>query len=406
MATGWKGLWQGHWKWLLAVAALLAVMALAWSRWQGPQLEVLTVERRDLLQTVVVSGHVEAPHRADIAAQITGTVLRVPVREGQEVQAGDVLVELNPAEAQAAAQQAEAALAQARAQLRQLRELQQPQAEQALRQAQATLDNAQAAAQRSEDLFSQGFVGQAARDDARRSLALADAQWRSARKALEALDPSGSQVALGEAAVSSAQANAAAALARLSYTRVRAPQGGQLIARNVEPGDVVQAGKLLMTLSPQGPTQLVAEVDEKNLRLLQVGQPALASADAYAQRRFAARLAYINPGVNAQTGAVLVKFDLPAVPPELRQDMTVSIDIEVARRPQALLLPVGALHDAETASPWVLRVSEGQAERRAVKLGLRASGWAEVLDGLAEGDRVLPAAAEIAAGDRVRVVKP
>lgn len=397
-----------HWRWQpwARGLAVLALVAVAWRWWQGAPLETSELRRQDLVQTVVVSGHVETPHRADIAAQITGTVLEVPVREGQSVKAGDLLVALNPAEAQAALAQAEAALVQARAQRRQLEELQRPQAELALRQSAATLETTRASAERADALFAQGFIGQAARDEAQRALILADAQWRSAQRALEALAPNGSQLALAVAAVGSAQANAAAAAARLAYTRVRAPQAGLLIARNVEAGDVVQAGKLLMTLSPAGQTQLVAEVDEKNLRLLALGQAALASADAYPQRRFDARLAYINPGVNAQTGAVQVKFDLPAAPAELRQDMTVSIDIEVARRPQALLLPVAALREPALAAPWVLRVVEGRAERCVPKLGLRAGGWVEVLEGLTPGDRVLPATAAVAAGDRVRVAAP
>ena len=125
-----------------------------------------------------------------------------------------------------------------------------------------------------------------------------------------------------------------------------APRDGTLIARNVEVGDVVQPGKVLMRLSPAGLTQLVVDIDEKNLHLLALGQRALASADAYAQQRFTAELSYINPGVNAQTGSVQVKLDVPNPPPKLQQDMTVSVDIEVARHAQALLLPGSVVHDA------------------------------------------------------------
>ena len=168
-------------------------------------------------------------------------------------------------------------------------------------------------------------------------------------------------------------------------------------------GDVVQPGKLLMTLSPAGLTQLVVQIDEKNLRLLALGQQALASADAYPQQRFAAELAYINPGVNAQTGAVEVKLDVASPPPILRQDMTVSVDIEVARRAVALVVPVAAMHDAEGAAPWVLRVESGRALRRPVRLGLRGGGVCEVLDGVRAGDLLLPLATALADGDHVRV---
>jgi HlyD family secretion protein len=166
-------------------------------------------------------------------------------------------------------------------------------------------------------------------------------------------------------------------------------------------GDVVQPGKVLMTLSPQGRTQLVVAIDEKNLALLALGQQALVSADAYPTTRFAATLVYINPGVNATTGAVEVKLDVAAPPAVLKQDMTVSVDIEVARRAQALIVPLSAVHDAD-AAPWVLRLERQHAARRPVQLGLRSGGLAEVLGGLAEGDAVLVGSAGVKAGARVR----
>jgi HlyD family secretion protein len=128
------------------------------------------------------------------------------------------------------------------------------------------------------------------------------------------------------------------------------------------------------------------------------------SADAYPLERFEARLSYINPGVNAQTGAVEVKLEVPSPPSVLKQDMTVSIDIEVARRTNSLLVPVSALEDAQgpdAQSGSVLRIEQGRAVRRPVRLGLRSAGWAEVLEGLQEGDRVVPVAAMVSPGQRV-----
>jgi len=328
------------------------------------------------------------------------------VAEGQGVKTGDLLVELTSTELRASERQAKLAVTQAQARLRQLREVQGPVAEQTLRQAQANLDNASAALRRNQDLFTQGFIGEAALDDFRKAVELADAQRRSAQKQLDTAGTAGSDYALTAAAEAEAQANLEAARARSGYAFLRAPLDGTLIGRNVEVGDVVQPGKALMTLSPSGRTQLVVEIDEKNLRLLALGQKALASADAYPQQRFAAVLVYINPGVNAQTGAVEVKLDVPAPPSAIRQDMTVSVDIEVARRPNALLVSASVVHDADAAAPWVLRLEDGRAVRRPVGLGLRSGGFAEVLDGLRAGDVVLPATAAIESGARVRATLP
>ncbi len=391
-------------KLLLAAAALAVVAAAAWGwrAWRGVEVATQPVQRRDLVQTVVASGRVQAPHRADIASQITAAVVAVPVRQGQAVTAGQLLIELQSAEARALERQALLAVTQAQARLRQLREVQAPVAEQALRQARATLDVARAAAARSENLFQQGFIGSAALDEARKGLELAAAARESARKQWESQQPSGSDYALAEANLAQAEAGLDVARARLRYTRITAPRAGTLIDRNVEVGDVVQPGKTLLVLSPEGQTQLVVDLDERHLRRLALGQSALASADAFPGQRFAATLAYINPGVNAQTGSVQVKLDVPQPPPNLAQDMTVSVDIEIARRPQALVIGLDAVHEPDGPAPWVLKLQDGRAKQQAVRLGLKAGGLAEVLDGLQAGDTLVSGADAVHDGQRVR----
>jgi HlyD family secretion protein len=407
---GWLALARRHaGKALLLVAATVLAVLLG-PRWlQGPQVQVDPVVQREFVQSVVASGRVETPHRVDLGAQITGTVLRVPVAEGQAVAAGTVLIELEATEQRATVRQAELAVLQARARLRQLRELQAPLAEQSLGQARANHALARQALQRNRELLAQGFIGQAALDESLRAEQVAAAQLRSAEQQLAAAGPDGSDTALAEAALAQAQAGVEAALARLRYASIVAPVAGTLITRNVEPGDVVQPGKVLMVLSPTSPTgdtQLVVQIDEKNLRLLKLGQPALASADAFPAQRFPAELVYINPSVDAQRGAIEVKLRVASPPATLRQDMTVSIDIEVARRAGAVLVPVDALRQADTATPWVLKVDGGHARRQAVRLGLRSGGVAEVLDGLRPGDVVVPAATvpAVVDGQRIRAL--
>ncbi len=389
----------GQLLWGLLVLFLGAAL-LRW--WMGPLVQTETVQRRDLLQTVVASGRVETPHRVNIGAQITGTVARVPVTEGQTVKAGDVLIELVGTELQSARRQAQQAVVQAQNRLRQLVELQGPVVLQTLRQAQASLDTAQASWQRNGALFEQGFIGQAALDESRKALALADAQVLAAQKQVTSTRAGGAEHSLALGAVTEAQANAEIVNAKVRYAVIQAPANGQLIGRHVEVGDVVQAGKVLMTLSPEGAMQLVVQIDEKNLRLMALGQQALASADAYPQQPFKAQVGYINPGINAQTGAVEIKLDLLEPQHNLKQDMTVSVDLVVARKPQVLALQVGHVNEISGASPWVWLLQAGHAVRRPVRLGLRGGVWVEVLEGLREGDAVIALPAALREGQRVR----
>ena len=83
--------------------------------------------------------------------------------------------------------------------------------------------------------------------------------------------------------------------------------------------------------------------------------------------------------------------------------MTVSIDIEAARRPDALSLPCDSLHEA-AGQPWVMAVRDGRTVRQPVKLGLRGAGRCEVVDGLSEGEAVLSASATLGEGRRVAAV--
>ena len=210
---------------------------------------------------------------------------------------------------------------------------------------------------------------------------------------------------VAQTALAQATSSLAAAKARLSYTVIKAPSDGVLIARDVERGDVVAPGKTLMVLSPNAETQLLINVDEKNLSQLSLGQSAVASADAFPNRRFAARVAYINPGVDATTATVEVKLIVPSPPAYLRQDMTVSVDILTVTRQHTLVLPADGVMDAFTDHPYVLRVDHGRARAAPVSLGVRGGGAVEILGGVREGDLVVPATAKVAAGERIRAYR-
>ncbi len=391
---------------LIVLAALGGAAFAARNLIFGRPAPTYTAVRGDLMQTVVASGRIITPQRVSIGATITERVARIPVDEGQSVKRGDVLIELDDSDERAAVAQAQAAMSQADAKLRQLREVALPAAEQALAQARANALQARQNYERSVALRNKGFVGEAQLDDARRARDVAESQLRTAQVQVTTNRPSGSDVALAQSALEQARANLAAAQAKLGQTVIRAPADGVLISRGVEPGNVVQPGKELMALAPAGETQIVVQIDEKNLALLALGQPAVASADAFPDKRFKADLVYINPGVDPLRGAVEVKLRVPDPPPFLRQDMTVSVDIEVARRKDTVIVPTDAVRDASGPNPWVLALNGRRTVRRPVKLGLRGDGRLEVLSGVTPGDELVPAGnALVKPGQRVRAVK-
>ena len=391
-------------RWSLLAGVLAAATWVGAELMLGPRVAVVASDRGEVVRTIVATGRILAPYRVDIGAQVTGVVAEIPVAEGETVARDRVLIRLEDREASANVRLAEAALAQSRSKLRQIEQVALPTARQSVAQTEANLVAAQAAFTRVEKLKETGFATQAQIDDARKARDVAMAQSRSAHFQLESNLSGGTERVTAEAAVAQAEASVAAARTKLAYTVIAAPAAGVLIARNVERGDVVQPGKTLMTLSPTGETQVVVQIDEKNMAQLALGQKALISADAYPDDRLPAELVYINPSVDPQTATVQVKLRLPSPPAYVRQDMTVSVDIEVARKADALVLPTTAVHDPLTARPWVLIAEDGRAVRRAVRVGLRGDGRVEITEGLRPDDRVIPIRVKVEAGDRVRVI--
>lgn len=347
----------GKTRWIvLALLLALAVSAmLAWSL-RTPRVEVLTLQPGALVRTLQFSARVATLSRVEVGSTLTGRVDQVRVREGAQVRAGEVLLSLETEELDAAVAQAVAAL----------------------RQADATLVAAQATQARGEQLVLQGFYSAAQQDELRRAVDVALAQQGSARAAL------------------------AAARARRVQAVVRSPSDARVLARQVEPGQIVQPGKALLSLALSGPTQLTAQVDERFLDQLQTGQSAQVVADAFARQRFAARVLSIAPLVDAQRGAIEVKFTLDGDPPAyLREDMTLSVEVETARREQALVLPLSVLRDVQGDVANVLVSVDGRATVRPVRLGLRTLEAVEVLQGLRAGDSVV-LASTVRAGQRLQ----
>ena len=210
---------------------------------------------------------------------------------------------------------------------------------------------------------------------------------------------------MAQTLLNQAHANLETAESRLGYATIAAPRDGVLITRNVERGAVVQPGKALLVLAPAGEVQLVLQIDERNLGKISLGQKALASADAYPDQRFAAVVSYINPGVDITRASVEVKLNVADPPDYLRQDMTVSVDIENAAKNSALVLPIRSVHDTLSGQPWVLGIKDGRAVKRPVRLGLRGNSHVEILEGMTEGEVAIPLNSGVLTGQRVRPVR-
>lgn len=374
--------------WLLPVAVVAAVVFLA-LRPRPVQVDVLVVAAEDVQTSVVASGRVLAPARVDVGVTVTGRVQRVAVREGARVAAGELLVELERDELAAAAAQAKAARDRARARLESVATLALPTATQTRAQAEANFALAEREYERARELVAKGFVSQSRVDDAERQLRVARSQLDSARAAEAAQSPLGAEARQAKSQLEEAEAALALALARLAQSAIRAPAAGVVLERVIEPGDIAQAGRRMMTLALDGAVRLIVDVDEKNLPLIASGGTAVATADAFPNERFEAVVAYISPGVDAARGTVELRLDVPRPPAFLKSDMTVSIDVGGPMLKQAVLVPADAVRELQTEAPFVVAVRDGSAQRVGVRTGLQFQGRVQITAGLAAGDRII-----------------
>ncbi len=370
-------------------AVLLAALA-AWWTTRAPLVQAVSARMAPLVRTLQFSARVATASRVEVGSTLTGRVLQVAVSEGAQVKAGDVLVRLESDELRASLAQSQASERQAAARLAGLRSTGRSAAQAGVAQAESVLAAAQAELQRTLDLVARGFISEARLDEVRRAVAVAQAQLDGARAQSAANAEPGTDVAQAQAQLALASAARAAAEARLGEAVLTAPADARVLSRMVEPGQIVQPGRALLGLALAGPLQLVAQVDERYLGQLQPGQVAAVLADAYPTQRFTARVLSIAPLVDAQRGAIEVKFSLPPpLPAFLREDMTLSVEVETARREQALVVPADALRSDESTGPSVWLARDGRVQARKVRLGLRTLDAVEILDGLSAGEVVL-----------------
>ena len=293
--------------------------------------EVVTVERRAMAYDVSAVGSLVSNESVVLRPEIAGRIARIGFRDGEAVQRGAVLVELDNA-----VQRAE------------------------LQQARAKLTLAKANSGRTEDLFARNFVSQSSRDNARAELDLARASLDLAQ-------------------------------ARLDRTVIRAPFAGVVGIRSVSPGDFVQDGDALINLEDIATLKLDFRLPELYLDRVQQGQALELATDVLPDETFAARVDAIDPLVDAQGRAVRLRASLANPAGRLRPGVFVRVRLVLAERPNVLVVPEAALVAAPGNVQFVYQVLEGKAQRVDVTTGMRRDAVVEIVSGLAQGAQVVSA---------------
>lgn len=324
--------------------------------------DVARAERAELGTLLQLSGGLRAVESAMVKAKVAAEVKQLSVREGDRVQAGQLLGRLDATEVQLRLRQAQDNVAAAQAQV----------------------DTAQRSFENNRALVGQGFISRNALDTSANSLAGAQASLQAARAAAD----------LAKKAVAD--------------TEIRAPIGGLIAQRLVQPGERIAIDGRLVEIVDLRRIELEAAVAPEDVLHLRVGQTARVFIDGLPEP-VAARVARINPSAMTGTRSVLAYLAL-AQSEGLRQGLFARATVQMQSRP-ALVVPASAVRD-DQARPYVLAVENGLAVARPVKLGARGEvllagqreNAVEVLEGLAPGAVVLRGTVgALRAGTRVQL---
>lgn len=262
-----------------------------------------------------------------VTSKSSNIVTGIAFREGAMVRAGQVLVELDGAEARAALAEVEAALGDSERQFR-----------------------------RSGSLYAQ--------------------------QALSMF-----QVEQIEARLNADRARVDAARARVADTTIRAGFAGRTGLRHVSAGSLVTPGTVITTLDDASVINLEFTIPEIHLYLLRVGQEVSATTAGLPEARFTGRITMLDSRVDPVTRSIAVRAEIPNSDGVLRPGMFMTVVLQTDTAP-TLLVPEAAIVP-EQGHAYVFVVADGKAERREVRTGRRRRGEVEIPSGLAGGERIV-----------------
>lgn len=367
----------------VAVFALVVIGFLGYRfLFYRPLVTVLKVQSQEIQGQVKGPGTVQSRVPVIISAKIIGIVEKLYVDQGDRVQKGAPLVELDAAELKAKMNAAQAS------HLRSQRELSRARAE--VNKAQANLALAQSNFRRDEEVFKPGYISAAAMDTTRAQLRLAESEAQAAQAQLDA------QAAQAAQAASEVKASEAF----LHYTRILAPMDGLITARRAEVGSTVSPGTPILQMVDLNSIWVAAWIDASQLAQLQEGQQA--AIRLRSGREYRGEVVRITKEADTVTRELEVDVALATLP----QPLAIGEEAEVTiftERQQAPAIPLLALQYSQ-AKTGVLLVKQGRLTFQAVTPGVNDGKKVAILEGLQEGELVVVEPVKLKPGTAVQPV--
>jgi len=320
--------------------------------------------RKDLDVRLTYTADIQPYQLVNIFSRVDGYIAKIHVDRGDFVKAGQLLVEIDHTDYVHAVNRAKANLAAARANV--------------LSQ-EATIVNAKLNLERQRSLVKDQYVAQQDVDNAQAAYDVSVAQAVSLR----------AQVHQMEVALQQAETN-------LSYSYIRAPFEGSVSIRNLDAGAFVSGStgststlsRGILVLQDITTLRVMLDVVEKDVPLVQIGQPAELRADAYPGRIFRGKVTRVVQALDRNTRTMTVEVDLPNPDRALKGGMFARVELLVGVHANALQIPIDAVTRLES-DQYVYIVEDGKARRVPVVLGIQSNGLIEITKGLTGTEPVI-----------------
>jgi len=320
--------------------------------------------RGDLDVRLSYTADIQPNQQVNLFSRVDGYIAKIHVDKGDFVKANQLLVEIDHTDYVHAVNRAKANLAAAQAEV--------------MRQ-DANIRNATLTLDRMRALIKDQFVSQQDLDTAQVNYDIAVAQLESLR----------AQVKQMEVALQQAETN-------LAYSYIRAPFGGYIAERNLDPGASVTGATAststmsrgILTLHEVQVVRTLIEVVEKDIPLVAIGQVAEVRAEAYPDRVFIGKVTRVVQALNRATRTMTVEVDLPNTDHALKGGMFARVEVVVGTHPDAIQIPIDALTRLEDLQ-YVYVVRDGKAYQVPVEIGSRTENRIEITKGLTGAEPVI-----------------
>jgi len=346
-----------------------------------PAVDVITMEPRDMVRTILLTGQTVPVSQVDIVAKYTGKITQVTVDLGQEVFQGQELIVQDTSDVSVLLAQNEAGLRQAQADAIESK----ASFEASYQKAQADYQHSVTNFERYKTLYEQGAISKESLDNAQQQMNAARAPLDTWSKQISSGNPA--TVLAKRAASEKAQSAVDALQNQKNDLVLRAPRAGIIGYRQAEVGNMAQTGQKLLSIIDNSQIFVDCSVSEQDVGQIVLGTAVNISVDSLG-KSYTGKIVYNSPGMDAKTQTFTIRIALDNPDQSIKAGMFARTMITMLLRPQSLFVPKEAVVSTNGLEKVYVIEENGQVSERIVTLGLRNDKEVEILKGINSGEQV------------------